>query len=114
MVLVFIASEVGVLTRCCRLPDVDWTGASSRCRVSDESAAWFPTGAGWARWESAWLQTSDAWHGSCIPDFAMTTIYAKSLLAIRSTLLQRNAVFAKASAPASAPPSGCFGDVLNH
>src|SRR3546814_8611545 len=98
MVLVFIASEVGVLTRCCRLPDVDWTGASSRCRVSDESAAWFPTGAGWARWESAWLQTSDAWHGSCIPDFAMTTIDAKSLLAIRSQILERNAVLAKASA----------------
>src|SRR3546814_20287514 len=43
----------------------------------------------------------------------MTTIDAKSLLAIRSQILERNAVLAKASAPAAAPPSGGFGDVMN-
>lgn len=35
----------------------------------------------------------------------MTTIDAKSLLAIRSQILERNAVLAKASAPTAAAPS---------
>lgn len=42
----------------------------------------------------------------------MTTIDAKSLLAIRSQILERNTVLAKASAPAAAPPAD-FGNAMN-
>lgn len=44
---------------------------------------------------------------------AMTTIDAKSLLAIRSQILERNAVLAKASAPAAAQPAD-FGNLMNN
>lgn len=42
----------------------------------------------------------------------MTTIDAKSLLAIRSQILERNTVLAKASAPEAARPAD-FGQVMN-
>lgn len=42
----------------------------------------------------------------------MTTIDAKSLLAIRSQILERNAVLAKASAPAAVQPAD-FGTAMN-
>src|SRR3546814_13754022 len=41
----------------------------------------------------------------------MTTIDAKSLLAIRSQILERNAVLARASAPATAQPAD-FGATM--
>ncbi len=45
--------------------------------------------------------------------FAMNTIDAKSLLAIRSQILERNAVLARASAPAAPQPAGEFTNVMN-